>query len=262
MNQKATNAAKKIIPEGIRIFFRRVNWKWQYFVQTTLQTPTGKSVYCPIAKQEFKAYAKIGNALITPSNGARGRQRLVWHYLEHDQKIFSKKISLLHTAPELSFFKIFKNAANIDYTAGDKMMDGYSNQSGILNIDLTDLKFEDSKFDYLLSNHVLEHIPDDKKAMSEIYRVLKPGGTAVITVPINETFTETYENPNVKTAEERIKHFGQWDHVRWYSTDIKERLEAVGFEVELVRYANQFSTEDFNKFGFKNNIIVRATRPA
>jgi len=229
-------------------------------LQTIFQNPSQKQVYCPIAKKRFKKFAKIGNSLITPSNGARGRQRLVWHYLENKLNLLSTKMMLLHTAPELSFYEILIKARNIKYVPGEKMVDGYSNQEGILNIDLTDLQFDDSYFDCVISNHVLEHIPDDRKAMSEIFRVLKVGGIAIITVPINEKLTKTYEDANICTPKERKKHFGQWDHVRWYSLDIKDRLEDIGFKVEMIKYGNQFSNEDFEKFGFNNDLIIRAEK--
>ena len=163
---------------------------------------------------------------------------------------------MLHTAPELSFHEILKKAKNIEYAPGDKMVDGYSNQQGIENIDLTNLQFDDYTFDLIVSNHVLEHIPDDRKAMSEIFRVLKNGGSAVITVPINENLSQTYEDPAIVLPKERENYFGQWDHVRFYSLDIKDRLEETGLKVEMIRYGDQFSKEDFEKFGFTNDLII------
>ena len=260
MNRSIINIVKKIVPHSVRIFFRKLNWKRYYFLQTAFQKLPPKKVYCPIAKKEFKIFAKIGNELVTPSNGARGRQRLVWHYLENKVKVLSNEMVLLHTVPELSFFNVFIKAKNIKYVPGDKMVDGYSNQTGIKNIDLTDLQFKDCTFDCVVSNHVLEHIPDDRKAISEIHRVLKIGGVAVITIPINEQSNNTYEDLTIVTPKEREKHFGQWDHVRWYGLDIKDRLEKVGFEVEMVKYGEQFSKEDFDRFGFANDFIITAQR--
>ena len=225
-----------------------------------LSNSSQKKVYCPIAEKEFKIFVKIGSNLITPTNGARSRQRLVWHYLQHKVKIQSNKIRLLHTAPERSFFEILTKLKNIDYVPGDKMVAGYSNQKGIQNIDLTNLEFDDFDFDCIVSNHVLEHIPNDMKAMSEIFRVLKVGGIAVITVPIKDTLSETYENPTIITPKSRKKHFGQWDHVRLYGLDIKDRLEKVGFNVEMIKYAEQFSREEYEKLGFQNDYIIIAKK--
>lgn len=261
IKQKITNTAKKIIPENIRVFFRKLNWKFRYLIQSINVKTSDAIVYCPIAKKEFKTFAKFGNNLITPSNGARGRQRLVWHYLENEIKILDRKIRLLHTAPEKPYFEILSKQKNIDYIPGDKMEEGYSNQDGILNIDLTSLEFDDCDFDLLLSNHVLEHIPDDKKAMAEIFRVLKKGGKAIITVPINEKQVETFEDSMIVTPKERKKHFGQWDHVRFYGLDIKNRLEELGFNVQMFKYGEKFSKIDFQKYGFVNDYIIVAEKP-
>jgi predicted SAM-dependent methyltransferase len=260
MNQSIVNIGKKIVPYSLRILLRRLNWQRYYISQTAFRNFPANTAYCPIAKKEFKAFAKIGHDLVTPTNGARGRQRLVWHYLEHKLNILTNEITLLHTAPELSFYEVLSKAKNIKYVPGDKMVDGYSNQGGMINIDLTGLEFEDKTFDCIVSNHVLEHIPADRKAMSEMYRVLKVGGTAVITTPIMETSPTTYEDANIVTPQDRLKHFGQWDHVRWYGLDIKNRLEEVGFEVEMTKYGEQFSKEEFERLGFENDFVIAAKR--
>ena len=259
IKQRIINIAKKLLPESFRISLRKINWKFRYFIQS-ITGGSGKNVYCPIARKEFKTFIKVGRNYLTPVNGANGRQRLVWHYLENEVKIFERKMKLLHTAPELSYQKILSGQKNIDYVPGDKMEEGYSNQNGILNIDLTRLDFDDNSFDFVLSNHVLEHIPDDRKAMSEIFRVLKVGGKAIITVPINESLGKTAEDPNITSPAERKKHFGQWDHVRWYGVDIKDRLEDVGFAVRMFKYGEQFSKEDFDRYGFANVYIIEAEK--
>ena len=255
IKQIIVNTGKKLIPFGLRIFFRKLNRKRRYIQQLILSDPLSYKVYCPIAKREFKRFIKSGNDLLTPSNGARSRQRLVWHYLENELDILNARLKLLHIAPELSYFQILSKQKNIDYVPGDKMVLGYSNQKGVSNIDLADLKFDDLSFDCILANHVLEHIPEDQKAMAEIYRTLKTGGTGVITVPVNEKLNRTYENPVIVSPEDREKHFGQWDHVRTYALDIKERFEQAGFKVKINRYSDNFSKEEKEKYGFIDDII-------
>lgn len=261
MKQEIVNIAKRYIPNDIRVFLRWVNWRRFYIQQTLFISNSAPKVYCPIAKEEYKAFVKLKDDLMTPSNGARMRQRLVWLYLTQELGILTKKLKVLHVAPELSFIGILRNQENLAYIPGDKMVEGYSNQKGIKNIDLTDLEFEDNAFDHVICNHVLEHIPDDKAAISEMFRVLKPGGSAIITVPIDEKEERTYEDFTITLPKEREKHFGQWDHVRWYGLDIKDRFEKEGFDVDMNRYADKFSKEDYRKYGLCDDIIVIAKKP-
>ncbi len=101
-------------------------------------------------------------------------------------------------------------------------------------VDITEIPFESNSYDAIICIHVLEHVENDRKAMDELYRVLKPGGWAVITVPIDFN-RETYEDPSIIAPEERKKHFGEEQHVRFYGLDFAERLRACGFEVQLDR---------------------------
>jgi predicted SAM-dependent methyltransferase len=101
------------------------------------------------------------------------------------------------------------------------------------HMDITDLRLQDGRFSLLWCSHVLEHIDNDRRAMTELFRVLRPSGLAVIMVPVYGD--KTYENPEIKSPEERLKHFKQEDHVRLYGLDIENRLADVGFRVEVIR---------------------------
>ena len=109
------------------------------------------------------------------------------------------------------------------------------------------MPFEDNFFDFILCNHVLEHIVDDTKAMKELYRVLKRKGTAILQVPINVGRDRTFEDNNITTKKERIEKFGQYDHVREYGLDYYKKLESIGFSVEKNNYASKFNKNDINK---------------
>lgn len=263
MKRLIVNLSKKILPFPLRIQLRKLNWKRRYLIES-IQHAHGKNVFCPVEGKEYKCFIpekhEIWSSLISPGNGARSRHRLIWMYLKAETDIFSKKCSLLHIAPEYCYFDKLKAISTLTYLPGDKMVDGYGKQSGVAYMDLLDLKLTNDSVNYILCNQVLEHIPDDRKAIAEMYRVLMPGGTAIVTVPIHESLTETYEDFSITEPAEREKHFGQWDHVRWYAKDVKDRFEAIGFKVDMVKYGDQFSKDDYERFGLCDDLIIVAKK--
>jgi len=104
----------------------------------------------------------------------------------------------------------------------------------MIQLDVTDMQLPSNSFDLLICYHVLEHVSDDRAAMAEMHRVLKPRGSAIIQVPMHSG--PTFEDPTVQTDEERFSRFGQRNHVRLYGRDIKKRIESAGFHVEVVDY--------------------------
>ena len=134
---------------------------------------------------------------------------------------FSKTLKVLHIAPEQCFYNLFKNLKNINYTT-------YDLNSPLADIkgDICNLPFKENSFDFILCNHVLEHINDDKKAMKELYRVLNKNGTAILQVPINQKSRKTFEDSSIVDKKERIEKFGQYDHIRLYGLDYFKKLES------------------------------------
>ena len=132
---------------------------------------------------------------------------------------------------------------NLDYTTADLY-------SPIVDVkaDILDLPFEDELFDFVLCNHVLEHIEDDAKAMSELFRVLKPGGIGIFQIPQDLSLDQTFEDSNITSPEERAAHFGQYDHVRIYGKDYFDRLRKVGFKVDEIDYSAQLSPDLVEKY--------------
>lgn len=108
------------------------------------------------------------------------------------------------------------------------------------------LPFKEEVFDVVLCNHVLEHIIDDKKAMAEIFRVLKIGGIAILQVPVSHKLIHTYEDCSITEPEQRKKAFGQFDHVRIYGMDYPQRLESIGFKVEKINISQQYPKYGLN----------------
>jgi SAM-dependent methyltransferase len=99
-------------------------------------------------------------------------------------------------------------------------------------MDMSSITFSDASVDVVISNHVLEHVPDDQKAIAETYRVLKPGGFAILTVPQNWARDQTYENPEANTPDLRYAHYNDVSHLRYYGRDFPGRVAAAGFKVD------------------------------
>ena len=179
------------------------------------------------------------------------RHRLLWLYLKEETSFFEQEQRVLHIAPEQCFLKRFKNMDNLHYTTADL----YSPLVDI-KADICNLPFDDNTFDTIFCNHVLEHIPDDTKAMKELYRVLKKGGTGIFQVPQDINRATTYEDFSITTPEERKKHFGQYDHVRIYGRDYADLLRKVGFKVQEVDYLKNLSNAKIEKYALQKGELI------
>jgi len=132
---------------------------------------------------------------------------------------------LLHFAPEASLQPIVERRG-VDYVSAD-LTPGRAQI--VLNLEKVDLP--DASVDVVLANHVLEHV-DDRAALAELFRILRPGGRLIATVPLIEGWDVSYENPAPVSPADRDLHFGQWDHVRYYGRDFRDRVRAAGFRLE------------------------------
>ncbi len=224
----------------------------------------GNKYSCPICEHSFRIMLPAGfdlevikekniigsglrsNALC-PYCQSTDRDRLVFLFLKNKTNIFTQKVKILHIGPEPSLYSVLKRYKNIYYITGTKYSEGIYYHKDIDSIDLLQLPFADGEFDMVICNHVLEHIVDDAKAMSEIFRVLNNHGKAVVQVPLSNTIEETYEDSTITDPKLREKHFGQFDHVRiYYGKDYKSRLENVGFKVQTYNpFDDNISNDDF-----------------
>lgn len=170
------------------------------------------------------------------------RERLIYLYLSQFTKIFTDSLDVLHIAPEKRLREKIELNKNINYITADL----YKNFVDI-NFDLCNIPLEDNSFDIIICNHVLEHIVEDKKAMKELKRILKPEGIAILQVPFSRLLEKTYENKTILSEKEREIHFGQNDHVRIYGIDYLKRLENIGFIVEEFKWTEhkEFTIEDY-----------------
>ena len=208
----------------------------------------GNNYTDPIDGKSFKSflpygYGKQRNNVLSPSTLSLERHRLLWLYLKNETDFFSANSKILHFAPEQCFLKRFKTLKNLDYTTTDLL-------SPIADVkaDICNLPFKDNTFDVILCNHVLEHIPDDTKAMEELYRVMKQGGYGIFQIPQDLDRATTFEDNSITDKKERAKIFGQYDHVRVYGRDYFDKLSQIGFKVDAVDYTAQLSEENIKKF--------------
>jgi SAM-dependent methyltransferase len=216
----------------------------------------GNNFTDPIDGKSFTTFLPYGygeqrNNVLSPSTLSLERHRLLWLYLQNETNFFSAEIKVLHFAPEQCFLKRFKKLKNLEYTTTDL-------ESPIADVkaDICNLPFKDNSYDVILCNHVLEHIPDDTKAMQELYRVLKPGGYGVFQIPQDLSRANTFEDDSITEKKERAKIFGQYDHVRVYGRDYFDKLRSIGFKVEEVNYTKLLSKEDITKYCLAKGEII------
>lgn len=178
--------------------------------------------------------------------GARDRQRYMWLYLERKTNLLTDPLRVLHFAPERIFEEWLGSRPNLDYISTD-----LERERATVKADITDLPFRDDSFDVILCSHVLEHVADDRKAMRELYRVLRLGGWALVLVPMDFRREETFEDPAVVEPAERERLFGQADHVRVYGRDFTSRLEESGFTVRVEDYTRELGESEARRFGLR-----------
>ncbi|NJB70757.1 SAM-dependent methyltransferase [Saonia flava] len=216
----------------------------------------GKNYTDPIDGKQFKSFLPYGyesprENVLSPSTLSLERHRLLWLFLNKETNFFTGKHKVLHFAPEQAFFKRFKKLKNIEYITTD-----LNSPLATVKADICDLPFLDSSFDVILCNHVLEHIPNDTKAMQELFRVLKPGGWGIFQIPQDLDRESTFEDNTITDKKERAKVFGQYDHVRIYGRDYFNKLRSIGFKVEEVDYTSKLSAKEINEYRLAKGEII------
>ena len=210
----------------------------------------------PIDGSSFRGFLPYGyhnvrkNAL-SPSTYSLERHRLLWLFLKTDTNFFSAEKKVLHFAPEQAFYKRFRNMENLDYTTTD-----LESPMADVKADICQLPFESNDFDVILCNHVLEHIPDDQRALKELFRVMKPGGMGIFQIPLDINRKNTFEDKSITDPKKRAKIFGQYDHVRIYGMDYFERLESCGFKVEKVDFTKTLSDAQITKYCLSKGELI------
>ena len=241
----------------LKILPRKFLIKYSFLITPILRIIfRGKKYTDPIDDSNYSKFLSYGyktarkNALC-PGTLSLERHRLLWLYLDRETNFLSSNLKVLHVAPEQVFYKKFKKLKNWEYFTFDL-------NSPIADIkgDLISTNFKDEYFDLIICNHVLEHIEDDKSALDEMYRILKYNGISILQVPINVKRENTFEDLSIKSKIQREKYFGQYDHVREYGLDFKDRVEQAGFKVEMINYSKKISQDLVIKYGLMKDDLI------
>lgn len=228
---------KALIPKSVRRLIKRLRF-------------LGRNRYCPVCNKHARTFLKAGVVprpdAKCPWCGSLERHRLVWCYFQEQTDLFDgQPKEMLHVAPEDCLKQRLANRIGRGYLTADLHDTNVMEQ-----MDITDIQHPDDSFDVIYCSHVLEHVPDDRRAMAELHRVLRPDGWAVLLVPI--TATETIEDPTVDDPAERLRLFGQENHVRRYGPDYADRLREAGFQVDKSTAADFLDAQEMQRIAVQN----------
>lgn len=245
-------ALRAVVPAGARPLAFRAVGELAY---------RGGAVTCPCCGNSFRAFAPTGVRMRRNARcwrcGSLERHRLLWLYLQDRTGLLHEPLRVLHFAPEACLEPHLRRLPNIAYTTTDLNAPNVT-----VNADIQDLPFSDGSFDLVLCGHVLEHVPDDRQAMREVHRVLAPGASALILIPVDRNLAATFEDPTIVTPRDRERSFGQVDHVRLYGLDYADRLRAGGFtEVLDDHFARELDAESLDVFRLdSSDFVIRCVK--
>jgi SAM-dependent methyltransferase len=217
---------------------------------------------CPCCGWHLRAFTRGGPSLRTRPSGycprcnAKARHRRLWLFLEQKTNLFDDELRVFHVSPKYAVSRRLSRLDNLEYIAGDIA----NRPNTTVRMDLTAVPLKSASVDAIICVHVLEHIIEDKAAITEMHRILRPGGWAVISVPIRLD-RPTYEDATIVTAAAREAAFGETTHVRYYGYDLIDRLEAAGFEVAL-HEASAIDDDERNRYGLLDDENIFFCRKA
>ncbi len=219
----------------------------------------GDAVECPVCGSTFSQFMWAWNraAAICWSCGAAERHRSLWLYLTGPANPLADTEDMLHFSAEYPLAVRLRERIGPGYMTSE-----YAPGKADLQIDVTDIALPDASLDALICSHVLEHVEDDARAMRELRRVLRPGGIALVMVPLDHSRATTYEDPSITGPEERKAAFWQHDHVRVYAPDIADRLAAAGFDVAPVAPADALTSAEIDRYALRSEDVVYACTPS
>lgn len=235
------------VPEGSLLEKRNRHRPSRKRTTADVAEPQGRFT-CPLCQHSGDDFEPFGlnprPDARCPSCGSLERTRLLWLALQRMSGMDTRTVRLLHFAPEPTLQKALRSQTNVTYVSAD-----LEKHRADVVADLTKgTPFPDGSFDAVVCSHVLEHVDDDRVALREIRRLLAPGGKGYLMVPLDSNLARTIEDPSVTDPQERLRRFGQTDHVRRYGRDFEERLSGAGFEYEVVTAESLLSEEEAGRF--------------
>lgn len=241
---------RKLVPSFIPHRYR--NMARAAVLAVTSALFAGSRYECPVCGRGARGWVSLGFPnLLCPHCSSFERQRLLLLYLQRELGLGVQPLTILHFAPEAPMMRYFARCPHLTYIGGD-----LDPPRGAIRLDITDIALDSDSVDVLICSHVLEHVPDDASAMTEMRRVLRPGGSALIMGPVEYDRPETYEDPTITSPAARMAAFGQSDHVRLYGADFDERLRGAGFEVDPNRYAQKLPSDQAVHYGLDRDEIL------
>ena len=226
----------------------------------------GRRLECPVCGGRFRRmrHGRGRRDVQCPRCGSYERVRALWLFLRDESGLAHGSHRVLHFAPEPSIAAAIEAMPGVEYLSAD-IEPGVAMEV----VDITDIPHPEGSFDAVICSHVLEHVPDDGRAMGEVFRVLGPGGRAYFMQPVDFERAETYEDPSIVTPEARLRAFNQHNHVRVYGCDIRERLAGAGFEVTERRYTEELDPADRARYALldgdateREDVVFVAVKPS
>uniref|UniRef100_UPI004057B96D class I SAM-dependent methyltransferase n=1 Tax=Alistipes sp. TaxID=1872444 RepID=UPI004057B96D len=221
----------------------------------------GRGRECPLCgtrRRRFLPYGYVTSRedALCPHCLALERHRMIWLWIERNTDLMASRPRLLHIAPEVSLMRHFKRVyrGTEGYITAD-----LESPLADMHFDVQHIPLESRSVDVVIANHLFEHVKDDRLAMRELYRIMRPGGWGIMVVPEDRGRATTFEDDTITDPAERTRIFGQYDHLRVYGRDYDDRLREAGFEVERIAFAASLTKEERRLYavGSDDLVVVR-----
>ena len=217
----------------------------------------GRGRHCPICgtrRRRFLPYGYVTTRedALCPGCLSLERHRAIWLWITRNTDLLNSHPRLLHIAPEVSLMGRFRKL----YTTSDYITADLESPLADMHFDVQHIPLESRSFDVVICNHLFEHVEDDRRAMRELYRIMRPGGWGIMVVPEDRSRMTTYEDDTITDPEQRTALFGQYDHRRIYGCDYDDRLRQAGFRVERISCSDMLTPEERALYATANDDIV------